>query len=51
MKVKVNKTVSAEGKVFIEGREYDSKEFPAQFLGSWLESGAVEKTKKKTKAE
>ncbi len=51
MKIKVNKMVSALGKVFVEGREYDSNEFPAQFLDEWLKTDAVEKVKKEKPAK
>ena len=52
MKLKVNEMLSAEGKVFFEGKEYDSKELPEQFLDGWLESGVVEKAAKaKTKSK
>jgi len=46
MKYKVNETVSAFGKVFEEGKEYDSEELPEQFVDAWLETDAVEKAKK-----
>ncbi len=47
MKYKINKMVSAKGKVYLEGREYKIKDFPDPFPNGWLESGYVEKVKKK----